>query len=62
MWLRVAGPPRERIILFDYDASHRGEVAARLLEGAHGTIQSDGYSAYDRFTAAIAPLANRFTR
>ena len=48
MWIRVAGPPRQRIILFDYDASRSSEVAARLLEGAHGVVQSDGYSAYDQ--------------
>lgn len=48
MWVRVAGPPRQRIILFDYDASRSSEVAARLLEGTHGVIQSDGYSAYDQ--------------
>jgi transposase len=48
MWVRVAGPPRQRIILFDYDASRSSEVAARLLDGAHGVIQSDGYSAYDQ--------------
>src|SRR6202035_3345554 len=48
MWVRVAGPPRQRIILFDYDASRSSEVAARLLEGAHGVIQSDGHSAYDQ--------------
>jgi transposase len=44
----VAGPPRQRIILFDYDPSRGHEVAARLLEGAHGTIQSDGHRAYDQ--------------
>jgi transposase len=48
MWVRVSGAARERIILFDYDPSHGHEVAARLLEGAHGTIQSDGYGAYDQ--------------
>jgi transposase len=48
MWVRVAGPPRQRIILFDYDASRSSKVAARLLEGAYGTIQSDGYGAYDQ--------------
>jgi transposase len=48
MWVRLAGPPRQRIILFDYDASRSSEVARRLLEGTHGVIQSDGYSAYDQ--------------
>jgi transposase len=47
MWVRVAGPPRQRIILFDYDASRGGEVAARLLGGATGYLQTDGYGAYD---------------
>jgi hypothetical protein len=48
MWVRVAGPPRQRIILFDYDPSRGHEVAARLLDGAHGIIQSDGHHAYDQ--------------
>ena len=48
MWVRVAGRPGERIILFDYDASRSSEVASRLLEDAHGTVQSDGYGAYDQ--------------
>jgi len=47
MWIRVAGPARQRIILFDYDASRGAEVAARLLEGASGYLQSDAHGAYD---------------
>ena len=47
MWIRVAGPARARIILFDYDASRGAEVAARLLEGVRGYLQTDGYRAYD---------------
>jgi len=47
MWVRVSGPPRRRIILFDYDASRGAEVAARLLEGVTGYLQSDGHWAYD---------------
>ena len=47
MWVRVAGPPRQRIILFDYDASRGTEVAARLLAGVNGYLQTDGYAAYD---------------
>jgi transposase len=48
MWVRVAGPPRQRIILFDYDPSRGHEVAERLLEGVHGILQSDGHRAYDQ--------------
>lgn len=47
MWVRVAGPPKERLILFDHDASRSSEVAERLLDGCHGYVQSDGYAAYD---------------
>jgi hypothetical protein len=47
IWVRVAGPPKERVILFDYDASRSSEAAERLLEGCHGYVQSDGYAAYD---------------
>jgi len=47
MWVRVAGPPRERLILFDYDPSRSAQVAERLLDGCHGYVQSDGYAAYD---------------
>jgi transposase len=47
MWVRVAGPPRQRIILFDYDASRGADVAARLLAGVTGYLQTDGYAAYD---------------
>jgi transposase len=47
MWVRVAGPPRQRLILFEYDASRGAQVAERLLEGATGYVQSDGYAVYD---------------
>jgi transposase len=36
MWVRVAGPPGQRLILFDYDASRGSQVAERLLDGASG--------------------------
>jgi len=47
MWVRVAGPPGRRLILFDYDASRAASVAERLLKDARGYVQSDGYAAYD---------------
>lgn len=47
MWVRVAGPPGQRLILFDYDASRGAQVAERLLDGASGYVQSDGYAVYD---------------
>ncbi len=47
MWVRVAGPKHQRIILFDYDPSRGGEVADELIEGCSGYLQSDGYQAYE---------------
>ncbi|MFI4890693.1 MAG: IS66 family transposase [Steroidobacterales bacterium] len=47
MWVRAAGPPGRRIVLFDYDPSRGGAVPLRLLEGFRGTLVTDGYGAYD---------------
>lgn len=47
MWVRCAGPPGRRIVLFDYDPSRGGAVPLRLLEGCKGTLVTDGYGAYD---------------
>jgi transposase len=51
MWVRVAGPKHQRIILFDYDPGRGGEVADTLIEGCSGYLQSDGYQAYDGVSA-----------
>ncbi len=51
MWIRVAGPKHQRIILFDYDPSRGGEVADTLIEGCSGYLQSDGYQAYEGASA-----------
>jgi len=47
MWVRAAGPPGRRIVLFDYDPSRGGTVPLRLLDGYRGTLVTDGYGAYD---------------
>jgi len=47
MWVRAAGPPGRRIVLFDYDPSRGGAVPLRLLEGYHGALVTDGYGAYE---------------
>src|ERR1019366_835449 len=56
MWVRVAGPKHQRIILFDYDPSRGGEVAAALIEGFSGYLQSDGYQAYEGASARAGLL------
>lgn len=48
MWVIRGGPPGQPVVLFEYDKSRGGEVAARLLEGFQGRyFQSDGYSGYN---------------
>lgn len=46
MWVRAAGPPHRRIILFDHDPSRGGAVPRRLLEGYKGILLTGGYEAY----------------
>lgn len=47
MWVRSAGLPGKRLILFDYDPSRSRKVPERLLADYHGTIMVDGYEAYE---------------
>jgi transposase len=51
LWVRCAGPPGKRIVLFDYDASRSGAVAARLLPDYKGAILTDGYAGYGAVVA-----------
>ena len=46
MWVRCAGPPNQRVILFDYDPSRSGSVPTRLLAGYQGALMVDGYEGY----------------
>lgn len=46
MWVRHAGPPEQRITLFDYDPSRSGAVPRRLLAGYSGALMLDGYEGY----------------
>jgi len=47
MWVRSAGPPNQRIALFDYDPSRGGAVPKRLLAGYAGALMLDGYEGYE---------------
>ena len=53
MWVRAAGPPGRKIILFDYDASRAGSVPTRLLEGYQGILLTDGYEPYNNVSQAL---------
>lgn len=48
MWCTRA--VEDHLVVFHYDMGSRGyETARKLLRGYHGTIQADGYGAYDQF-------------
>lgn len=53
IWVRAAGPPGRRIVLFDYDPSRGGAVPLRLLHGYRGILVTDGYAAYDDAARAL---------
>jgi transposase len=56
MWVRCAGPPGRRIVLFDYDSSRGGQVPKRLLAGYEGILLTDGYEAYAATASAGSML------
>ncbi len=47
MWVGVAGPLGQRVILFDYDPSRGGHVPIRLLDGFAGYLVTDDYPGYN---------------
>lgn len=56
MWVRAAGPPGRRMILFDYVPTRNTEVLMELLTGTdgpyRGKIISDGLKIYDSLAEA----------
>ena len=47
MWVRATPYGKNRIILFDYDPSRSSEVVKKLFTDYKGTVQVDGYKAYN---------------
>jgi len=48
MWLVRGGPPKQPVVLFNYDASRSEAVPSRLLDGFSGVLQTDGYAGYNK--------------
>lgn len=46
MWVSRGGPPKQQVVLFDYDPSRAGAVPTRLLAGFAGVLLTDGYEGY----------------
>lgn len=53
IWVRAAGPPGRRLVLFDYDPSRGGAVPLRLLQGFKGLLLTDGYEPYNAVAATL---------
>lgn len=47
MWVRCTPGSQAKIVLFDYDPHRSGDVAKRLFLDYKGTLQVDGYGAYN---------------
>jgi transposase len=51
MWVMRSVATARPLVLFTYDPSRAGSVPARLLEGFQGSLQTDGYGAYNAVIA-----------
>ncbi len=46
IWVSRGGPPRQPLVLYDYDPGRSKAVPLKLLEDYRGYLQTDGYKAY----------------
>lgn len=58
MWVMRGGPPGKPIVLFRYDPSRGGKVAAQLLGGYDGIVQTDGYMGYHFIDSPLSPMTH----
>ncbi|MFT5571671.1 MAG: transposase [Cryomorphaceae bacterium] len=47
MWVRSAGPPNNRVILFNYDARRSGALPKKLLADYQSALIVDAYEGYE---------------
>jgi transposase len=51
MWVYLAGPPQERLILYDYQPTRGSSAVNTFLAGFKGYLQTDGYGGYHALQA-----------
>lgn len=51
LWVQRGGPPNQPAVFFTYSPSRSQQVADQLLQGFSGTVQTDGYAAYETVCA-----------
>lgn len=49
MWVFRGGESEKPVVLFHYATTRSGEVPREVLQGYHGYLQTDAYSAYEQF-------------
>ena len=47
MWVYHGGSTGKPAVIYQYDPTRSGDVAAAFLKGYHGYVQTDGYSGYN---------------
>lgn len=47
MWVFRGGPPGRTVLIYRYKPTRAGSVAADMLSGYQGYVQTDGYAGYD---------------
>jgi transposase len=47
MWLARGGPPKKKVVWYEYHESRAGKHAREFLEGYSGYLQTDGFDGYD---------------
>lgn len=53
MWVFMTNPPEKQAVVFEYNPSRSGEIAAKFLAGFSGYLQTDGFSGYNALKTAI---------
>ncbi|MBS0420258.1 MAG: transposase [Proteobacteria bacterium] len=53
MWVRMAGPPGQQIVLFDFQRADSDSKLQHLLQGVAGYLQSNGATCYERVAAEL---------
>jgi transposase len=53
MWVFRGGTPGKEVVLYRYSPTRSGDVPQEVLQGYHGYLQTDAYSAYECMDAQV---------
>jgi len=52
IWCFIGGPVDQRVIIYQYHPSRKGDVANDFYEGYEGALHCDGYGGYDKLLSS----------